>query len=373
MTFVPERLVRQHIQPVATYTPGTSSALNAAAIRLDWNESPFGLSPKAQAVYDSFRSGNRYPDFGQARLTSALAAYVGTSPERIVAGAGLDDVFTTAAVTLIDPGDEVVISDPTFGVYRSLFGLHGARIVDVPLGPAPGFALDVDSIIAAVTGRTKLIVVCNPNNPSGTLYSRSDVERIASAVPCVVAIDEAYAEFSGTDHLDLADHYPNVLLFRTMSKFAGLAGFRVGYGVFPEALLPWVRRAAPAFYNLSAIAAEVAIASLADLDHLRARVATLIEERELLGNALGELPGIEVYQSAANFLLLRLATADAAEAHHQLAAAGIFIRHFADPGYGLTDCLRVSIGTPADNQAFLNGLRQTIGGEAVHPAAVVTH
>lgn len=361
MTFSPEKMVRAHIEPVRGYTPGNSPAMDLSAIRLDWNESPFGLSPKAQAVYDSFRSGNRYPDFSQSRLTHALAAYVGTTADRIVAGAGLDDVFTTTAITLIDPGDEVIISDPTFGVYRSLFGLHGATMVDVPLGPAPDFTLDAEGIVAAVTDRTKLIVICNPNNPTGTMYEKGCIERIVSRVRCVVAIDEAYAEFSGTTHLDLADRYPNVILFRTMSKFAGLAGYRVGYGVFPEALLPWIHRAAPAFYNLSAIATEVAIASLDDLEHVRNNVALLIGERGRLRRELNAMPGVQAYHSAANFLLVRLPMEDAAAVHEALARNRVFVRRFADPGYGLRQCFRVSIGTSDQNDAFLLHLQTALG------------
>lgn len=337
--------------------------MDETAIRLDWNESPFGLSPKAQAVYDNFRTGNRYPDFSQVRLIQALAGYVGASPDRIIAGAGLDDVFTTTAITLIDPGDEVIISDPTFGVYRSLFGLHGAKIVDVPLSPAPDFALDADGIIAAVTERTKLIIICNPNNPTGTLFDMETIEAIVSGVPCVVAIDEAYAEFSGTTHLELADRYPNVILFRTMSKFAGLAGYRVGYGIFPRALLPWIRRAAPAFFNLSAISTEVAIASLDDLDHLRANVSLLLAERARLQRELNAMPGAQAFDSAANFLLVRLPVDDAAGVHHALARENIFVRHFPDPGYGLQQYLRVTIGTPDQNDAFLHHLRTVLARE----------
>ncbi len=368
MTFSPEKMVRAHIEPVLAYAPGTSPAMDPEAIRLDWNESPFGLSPKAQAAYDRFRSGNRYPDFSQARLTQALADYVGTSPHRIVAGAGLDDVFTTTAVTLIDPGDQVIISDPTFGVYRSLFGLHGATMVDVPLGPADEFALDVDGILAAVTDRTKVIVICNPNNPTGTMYGKASIERVVTNAPCVVAIDEAYAEFSGTTHLDLADRYPNVILFRTMSKFAGLAGYRVGYGVFPESLLPWFRRAAPAFYNLSAIATEVAIASLADLQHLQRNVASLAAERERLQRQLNAIPGVQAYDSAANFLLVRLPVDDAAAVHQALASNKVFVRHFPDPKYGLRSCLRVSIGTSNQNATFLHHFQTALASTGMQYA-----
>jgi histidinol-phosphate aminotransferase len=357
VTFQPERIARQHIKPMASYAPGASPVDDSAAIRLDWNESPYGLSPKAQAVYDGYRLGNRYPTFNQDVLIQALARYSGVSPERVIAGAGLDDVFTTLAIAIIDPGDEVIISDPTFGVYRSLFGVHGANVVDVPLGPAPDFALDVDGIIAATNVRTKLIIVCNPNNPTGTLYDPADIARIVGSVDTLVAIDEAYAEFSGVNHLSLANEHPNVVLLRTMSKFAGLAGYRVGYGIFPEPLMPWIRQAAPAFYNVSAISAAVAVASLDDLEHLGGNVATLVGERARLTQELNALAGVKAFDSAANFVLFALPVGDTKVITDQLEASNIYVRRY---GGSLAHCLRVSVGTAEENTAFLNALRTAL-------------
>jgi len=351
-----------HIEPVTGYSRGIAVERTRDAVQLDWNESPFALSPRAQAAYDAFRTGNRYPDIDQSCLTAALASYIGTSPDRVIVGAGLDDVFTTTALTIIEPGDEVIISDPTFGVYRSVFELHGARVVNVPLGPAPDFALPVDGIVGASSGRTKLIIVCNPNNPTGTLFGKAEIESIVARAPCLVAIDEAYAEFSGVSHLDLADRYPNVILFRTMSKFAGLAGYRVGYGIFPPSLLPWVRRAAPAFRNVSAISAAVAIASLDDRDHLMANVRTLIAERERVAAALNAIEGVEVYPSAANFLLVAAPVVDTSETVASLAAQQVFIRRFADPALSLLHCVRVSIGSRRENDVFLERFAEALPG-----------
>ncbi|MDQ3657176.1 MAG: histidinol-phosphate aminotransferase family protein, partial [Chloroflexota bacterium] len=269
----------------------------------------------------------------------------------------LDDVFTTLAIATIDPGDEVIISDPTFGVYRSLFELHGARVVDIPLGPAPDFILDVDGIIAASNERTKLVIVCNPNNPTGTLYRKEEVARIVANVDCLVAIDEAYAEFSGASHLDLADRYPNVALFRTLSKFAGLAGYRVGYGVFPEALMPWIRRAAPAFLNVSAISAAVAVASLQDLDHLRGNIDILVRERERMIDELNAMPGVIAYDSAANFVLFSLPLEESSPVTDHLVSRSIYVRRY---GGSLRHCLRVSVGLPEENAAFLNALIEAL-------------
>ncbi len=362
LRFEPERAVRAHIEPVTGYSRGAAQERSRDAIQLDWNESPFGLSPRAQIAYDAFRTGNRYPDLEQTHLTGALAAYVGTTPERVIVGAGLDDVFTTTALTIIEPGDEVIISDPTFGVYRSLFELHGASVVNVPLGPAPDFALPVEEIVAVISARTKLVIVCNPNNPTGTLFGKAEIESIVARAPCLVAIDEAYAEFSGVAHRDLADRYPNVILFRTMSKFAGLAGYRVGYGIFPPSILPWVRRAAPAFRNVSAISAAVAIASLEDRDYLMANVRKLVTERERVAAALRQIEGVLVYPSAANFLLIAPPMPDTAEIVDELARRQVFIRRFADPALGLRHCVRVSIGSATENDMFLERFTEALSG-----------
>ncbi len=366
VTFSPERIVRAHIEPVASYAPGVSPNDDPAAIRLDWNESPYGLSPKAKVVYDAYRTGNRYPSIDQHDLVAALARYIGVAANRVIAGAGLDDVFTTLAIATIEPGDEVIISDPTFGVYRSLFELHGATVVDVPLGAAPDFALDMDGIISASNARTKLVIVCNPNNPTGTLFRKEEIARIAANVDCLVAIDEAYAEFSGASHLGLANRFPNVALFRTLSKFAGLAGYRVGYGVFPDALMPWIRRATPAFMNVTAISSAIAVASLQDLEHLRGNVDTLVRERDLMTNELNAMPGVVAYDSAANFVLFSLPLDDTRSVTDHLESHNVYVRRYS----GLLDrCLRASVGSPEENRVFLAILKQALAG-TTEPAMV---
>lgn len=363
MPLQPSRIVRPHIAPVASYTLGASASAGPGAIRLDLNESPFPLSPRAQTAFDGFRHGNRYPEITQGPLIRALAAYLGAPSARVVAGAGLDDVFATLAITIINPGDEVIIAEPTFGVYRTLFTLHGATIVNVPLGAAPGFALDVDGILAARSPRTKLVIVCNPNNPTGTIFAREDIRRIIEATDALVAIDEAYAEFSGVSHLDLALEYDNVAIFRTLSKFAGLAGYRVGYGVFPDALMPWLRVAQPPFLNISALAADIAIASLTDLDVLQGNVAYLNAQRDRLGEDLNALVGVTAYQSGANFLLVSLPVDDSGAIVAALADRRIYVRHFPNPDLGLRHCIRVSVSDEADNAAFLNALTDVLAAK----------
>ncbi|MEJ7839868.1 MAG: histidinol-phosphate transaminase [Thermomicrobiales bacterium] len=365
MSFDIRRSVRPHIKPAASYTPGVSPENDPSVARLDWNESPFPLTPRAQRVLEGYSTANRYPEYSQVRLREALASYIGTTVDRVFAGAGLDDVFNTLAMTIISPGDEVIISEPTFGVYRHMFSLHGGKIVDVPLVRDNGFELNADGILSAVTPKTRLIIVCNPNNPTGNLFDRESVERIARDARVIVAIDEAYAEFSGISHLDLANRYENVVLFRTLSKFAGLAGFRVGYGVFPDALVPFLQQTAPPFLNISALAAEVAIASLSDLALLHQNRDWLVAERARVADELGDIPGVRVFSSATNFLLFQLPFADSGELANQLASAEVFVRRYADPKLGLLDHLRTSIGSERENNQLIATLQSRIAAMRV--------
>ncbi|HWV25319.1 MAG TPA: histidinol-phosphate transaminase [Thermomicrobiales bacterium] len=348
--------VRSTLTPVEGYTPGASRLTDRPVVRLDWNESPFPLTPKAQAALTRFTLGHRYPDYQQMPLREALADYVGFDPERIVPGAGLDDVFATLASISVEPGAEVIIAEPTFGVYRSLFSMLGATIVNVPLTQAPEFLLDTEAILNAVTGNTRLIILCNPNNPTGNLITRELIETIVDNVPCPVAIDEAYAEFSGQDHLDLARTRDNVIVLRTLSKFAGLAGFRVGYGIFPEPLLPYLRRVMPAFCNISGLSSDIAIASLQDLDILKQQRDLIVAERTRVIAALDAIPHVTPYPSATNFVLFRLPVPDSSVVLDALAARDIFVRRYGATGWDLQDCLRVSIGLPEENDAFLAAL-----------------
>jgi histidinol-phosphate aminotransferase len=358
--------VRSCLTPTAGYTPGASELTDKPVVRLDWNESPYGLSPKAQHTLVSFRNSNRYPDFQQGRLRAALSRYIGVGPERIVPGAGLDDVFNTLAMLLIEPNDEIVIADPTFGMYRSLYALHDGVVRNVPLGPGPDFALDVEGIIDAVTDRTKLVIVCNPNNPTGHLFPAEDIRRVVDGVPCLVGIDEAYAEFSGTDHLHLANSRDNVILFRTLSKFAGLAGLRVGYGIFPESLVPFVATVTPAFGNISTLASEIAISSLDDLEYLTSNRDAIVSERERVRTELASFPGVTPFASATNFILFALPVDDSSSVQQALAGHDIFVRRFGKPEFGLEHCLRVTISTPDENNAFLAALDAVL---AAQPAA----
>jgi histidinol-phosphate aminotransferase len=359
--FDPANAVRDVVRDLPSYVPSRPQETPQRLIRLDMNESPYGPSPKARAALAGFEATNRYPDFGQSRLIAALSGYTGVPTEQIIAGAGLDDVLTSLAHLVIDPGDEVIISEPTFGVYRVIASLHGGSVINVPLTPA--FQIDPLAILAAITERTKLIVICSPNNPTGNLIDPAAIEQICADARCMVAIDEAYAEFAGVSHIPLMETYRNVAVFRTMSKFAGLAGMRVGYGLFPRMLVPFLHHVTPPFHNISVASALASIASLDDLDYLRDGVARIVADRDALSDQLRELPGVTPFDSKTNFILARLPVENAGPVVTELARRGILVRHFGNPALGLTDCLRVSVGTTEENEAFIIALASILADQ----------
>jgi histidinol-phosphate aminotransferase len=350
-------LVRPEIRNLPGYVPAAGAAKKPdRLLRLDMNESPYGPSPRTRAALADFVQTNRYPDFAQSALRSALSEYTGKPFEQIICGAGLDDVFTTLANLMIEPGDEVVISEPTFGVYRPLFSMHGAKVVNVPL--TGDFAFQPDRVLAAVSDRTKIVIICSPNNPTGNLFPIEAVEQVCANARCLVAIDEAYAEFAGHSHIPLMDRYPNVMILRTMSKWAGLAGMRVGYGLVPKQLFGVVGHVVPPFHNISLASSEAAIASIEDREFLMGRVADICAARDALFAELAAIDGLAPLPSVTNFILVKTPYSDARPLVQAVAERGILIRGYGDPL--LQPYFRVSVGLPAENDQFLHALRDAI-------------
>jgi histidinol-phosphate aminotransferase len=283
-----------------------------------------------------------------------LGQYADAPAEQVIAGAGLDNVLDVLMLLLIEPGDRVLLSEPTFSVYELLVRGHGGEAVNIPL--RPDFSLDAPGILDAIDERTKLVLICNPNNPTGNLLDPAAIEQIAAEATCLVAIDEAYSEFAGVTHRDLMARYPNVAILRTLSKFAGLAGMRVGYGIFPEAVMPYLMRIMPGFCNVGAASSAAAIAALGDTAYNQAVVARILADRDDLAARRRQIPGVEPLPSATNFLLVRLPVADAKPVVRSLANRGVYVRHFGNPAFGIRDCLRVSVGTAEDNAIFADEL-----------------
>lgn len=362
--FDPAKAVRSAVHHLPRYSrPAPPDARPERNVRLDWNESPYGPSPAAILAVQDALAHNRYPEFDAWTLRESLADYVGARPEQVIAGAGLDNVIETLFALLLEAGDNIIISQPTFMVYELLARAHGSEVTNVPL--QTDFDLDVEGILNAINDRTKLIIICNPNNPTGNLLDERAIETIVRNAPCVVAIDEAYAEFAGSSMLQLMDEAPNLVILRTLSKFAGLAGMRVGYAIFPDSLLEYVGRVMPGFCNVSVVATAAAVAAIQDAEYNRSTVSRIVADRDALAAQLREIPGVEPLPSATNFLLVRLPVNDAAPIVRRLARHGVYVRHFGNPAFGIADCLRVSIGTTEDHEIFLRELESALQDASV--------
>jgi histidinol-phosphate aminotransferase len=323
-------------------------------IKLDANENPYGMSPRAREALANLAYGHIYPDPESRALRAALSRFTGVPAENLLAGAGADELIDLIMRVVLSPGDSVLNCPPTFGMYAFDADLNNARVINVPR--RPDFSLDVDGILqAAEKFSPKLIFLASPNNPDGSLLPPPVLQKLL-ALPCLIVLDEAYIEFAGVpSQITNVPLTNNLIVLRTFSKLAGLAGLRVGYGAFPSWLMPTLWKAKQP-YNVNVAASAAAIASLEDPDYLDWTVKTLIAERERLFEGLSRLPWLSPYPSAANFILCRVSPeVNAAQLKADLAQKhGIFIRYFNKPG--LTDCIRISVGKPEQTDALLKAL-----------------
>ncbi|OGO31902.1 MAG: histidinol-phosphate transaminase [Chloroflexi bacterium RBG_16_56_11] len=323
----------------------------ANIIKMNANENPYGCSPRVSRALAAYPSFHIYPDDGQQELRRLLAGYTGVDAARIVAGHGSNTLIDFIARLFVGPGDEVITCVPTFDLYRFSTELCRGTVVNVTRDDS--FAVDVARVKDAVTARTKVIFLATPNNPTGNIVPRADiVEIIDTGVPVVV--DEAYYEFSGETVMPLVDKYPNLMVLRSFSKWAGLAGLRVGYGVFPPRVAGYLM-SIKIPHNVS-VAAEVAVReSLADIDYLQSNVKAVIKERTRLFEALKSVSWLRPYPSRANFIYCALLKGSARELLLRLERRGILVRHFDKPL--LKNSLRISVGKPEHTEALVAALR----------------
>ncbi|HVQ17992.1 MAG TPA: histidinol-phosphate transaminase [Actinomycetes bacterium] len=340
--------LRSALDGVPGYRAGKQAP--TGAFKLSSNENPFPPLPGVlAAVEDAAATLNRYPDFGSARLIAALAARHRVPEESIALGTGSVAVLAETMQAMAGEGDEVVIPWRSFEAYPILVQLSGATLVKVPLDEH--HALDLDAMAKAVTDRTRLVMVCSPNNPTGSIVDRQSLltflERVGPDV--LVAIDEAYIEFTdeyATDGaVDLVGGRGNVMVLRTFSKAFGLAGLRVGYAVAPPTLAAGLRKAQLPF-GVTTVAEQAALASLAAERQLVARVAALVLERDRVTHKLRRL-GLSFPEPHGNFVWLALGR-DAEELARRCEAHGVVVRLFNDEG------VRVTVGEAAANDRFLS-------------------
>ncbi len=323
-------------------------------IKLDGNENLYGPSPRALKALASCRSYHIYPDPQQHRLRAALAEYAGVTPEQVIAGAGSDELIDVLVRMFVPPGGSILNFSPTFGMYSFSAEVQDAGVIDLPR--QDDFCLDLSRLPEAA-GKASLAFVVSPNNPTGTPLPPSEIEALlATGLPVVV--DEAYGEFAGESFVPLTERWPNLMVLRTLSKWAGLAGLRVGYLVAPPEVLEVAAKSKQP-YSISVAAEVAAIASLEDRDYLMTRVAAVVAERERMARKLAALECFEVVPSRANFVLCKLDGIDAKFVRADLRARGIMVRYFETTR--LRQYLRISVGKPEHTEALVEALREIIG------------
>ncbi|MDT0169789.1 histidinol-phosphate transaminase [Pseudarthrobacter sp. BRE9] len=349
---VPETAVptlRGAVTGLPSYVPGRRSA-GADIAALASNESHYEPLPAAvTAVAEAAGRMNRYPDMAAVELRERIAQHLGVTADEVAVGPGSVGVLQQIITGLCDAGDEVVFAWRSFEAYPILVELAGARTVRVPLDAFEGH--DLEAMAAAVTDRTKVILLCTPNNPTGVPIGHERLEAFLGAVrsDVLVVIDEAYVEYadagSGPDSLALYRRYPNVCILRTFSKAYGLAGLRVGYAVASPAIAEGLRRTALPF-GVSALAQKAAIASLDAGEEMEARVSAVKQERARMGAEL-EAQGRKLQPSQGNFLWIRADAGLLARLVDAFDRAGIMVRAYQGDG------VRITVADPASNDRVL--------------------
>lgn len=359
---------RRQVEKFEPYLPGRSLEQVKKqyglkkVVKLASNENPLGPSPKAAAaIRRSAAQMHRYPDGFGTDLRRALADHLGVKVSQVTLGAGSDEIIELLGKAYLNPEDEIVVSEHAFVRYQMAGELMGARVVAVPMRD---MTHDLEAMAAAVTPRTKFVFVANPNNPTGTYNTASELDRFLDALPssAVPVLDEAYFEYARVkkDYPDAVARFKagrNLIALRTFSKIYGLAGLRVGYGVAPEPIVETLERVRPPF-NVSVAAQAAAPAALGDKAQVRRSLRLVEAEKRKLESALRKW-GTAWVPSAANFLLIDVAPRRGEEVCAAMLKKGVIVRSMDE--YGFKNHIRVTIGLPAENDLFLKAFRESQG------------
>ena len=326
-------------------------------VKLASNENPLGPSPRAiEAVQRALANVHRYPDGASFALRSKLVEKLGVAPEQLVFGCGADELLELVAKSFLGPGDEAVFAWPSFAMYPIVTKGMGATPILVPLDA--DLVHDLDAMAAAITERTRVVMVCNPNNPTGTSVGAAAFDRFAASLPddVVLLIDEAYVDFARRadfpDALGWVARRPGTVTVRTFSKIAGLAGLRVGYAVADRELAGYLERARHPF-NVNLLAEAAAVAAIDDHEHLDRTVRQNTEGLGYLRRELGAL-GIETWPSEANFVLAKPGPGT----YERLLREGVIVRPLV--GFGMPDHVRITVGRPEENERLVKALRRLV-------------
>lgn len=330
------------------------------AVKLASNENPLGPSPKAlEAARVWLSSVHRYPDGSGSTLVSKIAAKLNLKPENVVLGNGSDEIIGMLTRVLLQPGDEVLLPQTTFSMYDIMARSAGAVPVPVPLDDS--LAIDLDGILGRVTPRTRMVFLCNPNNPTGTMITAGQLEAFLQELPreIAVVVDEAYIEFVTDPQcargIDFLLEEPAVVVLRTFSKAYGLAGLRIGYGIMPAELCGYLHRVRQPF-NAALPSQAAAEAALDDDEFLQQTLQTVHAGLAQLQRSLQRW-GIRFFPTQSNFFLIDVGRS-ADEVFEQLLRKGVIVRSMS--AYGLPNLIRVNAGLPRENERFLQALSEAL-------------
>jgi histidinol-phosphate aminotransferase len=352
----PLSTIKPAVREIAAYT----LAARRAPVKINQNENPYDLPEalKRRVVEQALaRPWSRYPDFDPRELLEKLAAFSGWRADGILAGNGSNELIEALLLVTVGPGTRVVIPEPTFTLYALLTRILGGEAVRVGLGP--DLEYDARAVRRACSEHAAaLTILCSPNNPTGGLFPRGELPALCADSDGLVVVDEAYHEFAGESAVPLLEEHPNLVVLRTFSKAMGLAGLRIGYLLASPELVREINKGRLP-YNLNFFSQAAAIAAIESWDTLRAEVETLVGAREALVAALRRLPGVRPYPSRANFILFELLEADPKAVFEALYRRGILVRDVTSyPRLGR--CLRVTVGSTSENEAFLGALIEVL-------------
>ncbi len=360
--------VRPELERMTEYAPGESAEAFSTRtgipidklIKLNSNENPYSPACAVLSALSDHTLYNYYPDTNATALRAALSAYTGLDDRFIVLGHGSMELISLLWHIFLAVGDNIICCPPTYSFYTPVATLCGTDVLEVPR--TCHYDVDVDNILAALTPETKIIILCSPNNPTGNPVSEANVLALLETGRIVV-VDEAYVEFShqprGFAHL--VPQYDNLVILRTFSKWASLAGLRIGYGVFPEWIAGYMRRAQCPF-EVNAAGYIAAIATLNSLEHVMDNVRKIVEERERLFKVLASQPYLEPIPSEGNFILARVSDEEVSVqgVRAVVESHGILLRYFKPPY--LYNFLRVTVGLPEHTDKLAGALEKVMMG-----------
>lgn len=318
-------------------------------IRLNANENPYGPSPKVTESLSTLDT-HIYPDPSQRVVREKIAEYTGVDPSMVIAGAGSDEIIDMLLRLFISPGDKIIECTPTFGMYSFYGRISGAEVVSVPR--TDHFMIDVKGTINAIDEHTKMLFLNSPNNPTGNLVPTRDVVNFLDT-NVIVVVDEAYYEFARETVCDLVSEYENLVVLRSFSKWAGIAGLRAGYGIMNPIIVNHMMDIKSPF-NINTAGQSAIVASLEDRHTLLKNVDIIINERDKLFSSLNNITNVKPSPSRGNYILCEFSSGQANLVFNGLVSQGIFVRKYSNPL--LKDYLRISVGTPEQNLAVINSL-----------------